>query len=219
MAAAVLGLLYYYLQGAVPAFADQYVQRQLQKYFQGQATVKIKAYPFWKLFSGSFDKLTIDGTNWKHQSLSFSTVHLTWADGKIDMGQLEVGLIQVRNTGPVQLTAVLPASFFKSNIPAALQQLHPTISVSQGGITVKAKATYLKVALPVTLTGTLSVNQDHQSISFVPSHFSTEGYRLPLPPAQKVFSLSSVPVPKGLKLEIRSVKTLPGSVRIVLTDP
>lgn len=215
----VLAALYLYLQSAVPGFAAGYTERQLTKHFKGSAHVTVQAHPFWKLFQGSFDHVTVDGQNWHHGKLVLSHVHLNWTGGKVNMGELEVGVLRFDRPGLVTLSAELPASFLKASIPPMFSKVHPTINVTAQGITVKAKATYANLTLPLTLKGKLVITGDHQSVDFVPTSFTTTKYTLPLPPAQKVFTLSSLPLPKGLSLTIRSVSTLPGDVRIVLTHP
>lgn len=210
--------LYSYLQAAVPTWAATYVAREMEKTFHGPTHVQVEAYPFWKLLSGRFDRLQLDGSRWHGDGQEFERVHLLWLNGSIDMGELTVGVLRIRHEGTLQASVTFSKTFLLQRIPVSLLPYRPHVDIRPDGITLRAQADYAGLAIPLVLRGTLVPVAGGEALAFQPTALAAAGVTLPLPKTEILLHTESLPLPPGLHLRIAAVRLGHGSITLTLVD-
>gem|GEM_PF-2689605 len=214
---ALLTFTYLVLSSWVPKSLASYAERQLEKDTGGRATVTLEAEPFWKLLSGRFDRLTVTLRGVRYEGGRLRKVHLLWYDGRLDVGELEVGVIRVDRVGTLRTEVTLSAAQLARMVPKSFRPFRPHLAIAPGGLELTGQASILGMNLPISLTGELVPSPSGRALDFRPVRFAAGGSPLPLPPEMRVFSLGTLPIPEGIHLAFHAVHLGRESAVFVLT--
>lgn len=217
LVAVAMTVAYVALSSWVPRALAAYAARQLEKQSGGQATVELEASPFWKLFTGRFDRLAVTLRNVDYKGQRLNRIHILWYDGHLDMGDLEVGVLHVDRIGTLEMDITLSSTAIAQMVPRSFHPFHPELAIAPGGLTLHGTASVLGLDLPIALTGQLVPSADGRTLYFEPIRFTADGNPLPLPPETKVYSLGALPLPKGIHVQFRAVHLRKGTAVFVLT--
>jgi hypothetical protein len=117
----LLAALFLLLQGAAQAAASGFASGALSQRLGGRVRVSVRAMPFWRLFSGQFDRLAVSGRTilWDH--LHVASVSALWQDGRVDVASLLHGrevLAAFQHTGRLTVSLSLTAGDVYRLLPA-----------------------------------------------------------------------------------------------------
>lgn len=191
------------LQFFVPRWAGSLVSRQLSRLDHGpRPAVAVEAMPFWELFTGRFQDVTVNAHNADVHSLAVQHIHLNWSNGALNLNALEKGRLKVKSAGRLSMTVVLTSASLSQFLAKQGTISHPQVVIKPTGLALHGRIRLAGATVPLDTQGTLIESPSHQALIFHPT--SIDGLNLPVLTDVQLINLSSLKLP--MPLTIASVR-------------
>ncbi len=199
------------LQWFAPRWAGDALAQELKRFDHGpKPAVVIQARPFWELFRGRFNDLTIAANNAQVRSLVVRHVYLNWTHGGISISSLEKGRIKVSHPGRVRMRIVLTGSELSSFLAKQGSIIRPQVIIQPSGVSLKGEISLGGSAVPLNTEGKLTVSPNHEALIFHPSRI--DGLAIPVLTKVQLLNLSAMKLP--ISMGIDAVKLGVGEVAL-----
>lgn len=194
-------------QVVVPNAAAQALGGRLQQMTGAQGdAVSLTAIPFWILWQGQFQDVTMQARQWPLGSLLVSSIQVNWQNGGVNVADLlDHQTLVVTRAGQMDVT-------LKMDGPALAQFLrrdgrikNPHVTIASDALTLSGTLQLQGFSGQITTRGRLAVSKDQRQILFQPS--SVDGFGLPFPANIVIFNVDQMNLP--LRVRITAVNLKP----------
>ncbi len=200
-------------QWLVPRWAAGLLAHELSRLDHGpKPRVAVEAMPFWELFQGRFQDVTINLKDATVHSFQIGRLYLNWAHGQVALGPLEKGQLKVGKPGHLIMTVVLTGPALSKFIAKEGSIGHPRVVITPSGVGLQGQVKLGNATVPLNTHGSLAESKNHQALIFHPT--SIDGIELPAVTDVVLVNLKTLNLP--MPLAIQHVRLQPNQLALTI---